>query len=251
MARSEPDFEAARQVLVRSGCGYNDPTNRQSMKPNALAGRRTAIFVTLGQSQTTNTGDTPFAPPARVFNLNPFDGRIYHARDPLLGCTDDRGGFASRLGHLLVTEEKWDDVVLLPIGVAGSSIKEWLPDDRYHHRMVAAIGCLRAAGLQPTAVLWAQGEADAVPGAQADEYRTRLTEVITSLRSLAVAAPIFVAVSSFCHMMSDGNAAIRSAQRGESSLDRILTGSASRSDMTVAISTMRDCGRLPACGPTF
>ena len=194
-------------------CGYSDVTDREPAELDRHDPQRTAVFLTLGQSQTANAGETRFAPTGNVFNLNPFDGKLYRARDPLLGCNEDRGNFASRMGQLLVEKGRWDNVVLLPIGVCGTAIAEWVPDGHLHHRIVAAVGCLRGMRLMPTAVLWGQGEADAVPGANGERYRVSLLRIVGALRALGVEAPVHVAVSTFCNTTSDGNAAIRAAQR--------------------------------------
>ncbi len=220
-----PDFEAAHRALVEINCGYSDVSDRVAVSRAALDARSTAGFMTLGQSQTANAGETCFAPDGHVFNLNPFDGKLYRARDPLLGCNEERGNFAGRMGHLLVSGGRWADVVILPIGVCGTAIAEWVPDGHLHHRIVAAVGCLRAAGLVPTAVLWGQGEADAVPGADGERYRASLLRIVGAMRALGIAAPVHVAVSTFCNTTSDGNAAIRAAQRSiVSPADGIFAG---------------------------
>jgi hypothetical protein len=207
------DFAAARAALVASGCGYHDVADREPVSLGAADAARIGVFVTLGQSQTANAGEVTFAARDGVLNLNPFDGKLYQARDPLLGCNDEQGNFASRLGDLLVAEGLWDKVVLLPIGVGGSAVAEWAPGGVHHHRIAAAIGCLREARLRPTAVLWAQGEADAIPGADGRRYREKLRQVIDTFRTGGMDAPFHVAVSTFCNVTSDGNAVIRAAQR--------------------------------------
>lgn len=225
MTSVPPDFQAAHRAFVELTCGYGDVTGRQSVPLTDLAEGSTAVFVTLGQSQTANAGETRFAPDGNVFNLNPFDGKLYRARDPLLGCNEEGGNFASRMGQLLVSCGRWQNVVILPIGVCGTAIAEWIPGGHLHHRIVVAAGCLRAAGLVTTAVLWGQGEADAVPGADGELYRSSLIRIIDALRTLGIASPVHVAVSTFCNTTSDGNAAIRAAQRSVvSTPDGIFAG---------------------------
>lgn len=219
------DFAAARSAFAEHAVGYRDIAGRQPVELAPAGPHRTAVLLTLGQSQTANAGETPFAPPAHVFNLNPFDGRLYIARDPLLGCTEEGGNFASRLGHLLVAERRWARAVVLPIGVGGSAVAEWVPGAVHHARLTAAAAVLRTAQLSPTAVLWAQGEADAVPGADGARYRANLLRVIGTLRELGIAAPVYVAVSTFCSPPCDGNTAIRAAQRAMvSTADGIFAG---------------------------
>lgn len=213
MTSALSEFEAAHRAFVEMTCGYSDVSDREPVSLDALDRRSTAVFLTLGQSQTANAGETRFAADGNVFNLNPFDGKLYRARDPLLGCNEERGNFASRMGQLLVSEQRWQNVVLLPIGVCGTAIAEWVPGAHLHHRILVAVACLRDAGLAPTAVLWGQGEADAAPGADGEHYRMSLLRIIGALRALGVVAPVHVAVSTFCNTTSDGNATIRAAQQ--------------------------------------
>src|SRR5688572_30663637 len=84
--------------LNRGSC--NDRTGRQRVEiAEALFSRCAAILV-FGQSNGANSGDTPYIPKHRVFNFNVFDGQCYVARDPLLGATESKGNFASRLGDM-------------------------------------------------------------------------------------------------------------------------------------------------------
>lgn len=101
------DLAGARAALVSSGCGYNDVSDREPVALDVRDPARVGVFVTLGQSQIANAGETLFAARRGALNLNPFDGKLYQARDPLLGCNEERGNFASRLGDLPVAGGRW------------------------------------------------------------------------------------------------------------------------------------------------
>jgi hypothetical protein len=109
--------------LNRGSC--NDAQDRVRVDRDEVMRGRTAVMLTLGQSNAANSGDTPYVPRQRVFNFNIFDGHCYVARDPLLGTTEHRGNFAGRMADALIERGVFDGVVLVPIAVGGSRIEEW------------------------------------------------------------------------------------------------------------------------------
>ena len=64
---------------------------------------RLAVILAAGASNIANEGDPKgcFVPQRGVFDFNFFDGRIYEARDPLLGATADRSNVLTRIGDAL------------------------------------------------------------------------------------------------------------------------------------------------------
>src|ERR1700730_1970636 len=93
----------------------NDVHNRIRVgRPGLLQGRMAMILI-FGQSNGANSGDTPYVPRNRVFNLNVFDGQCYVARDPLLGATETGGNFATHMADMLIERGYFDIVVLMPI----------------------------------------------------------------------------------------------------------------------------------------
>ena len=190
---------------------FNDVADRVRVPvADALRGRA-AVMLIFGQSNGANSGDTPYAPRHRVFNFNVFDGHCYVARDPLLGATENRGNFASRMADLLIEGDHFDSVVLAPIGVGGSRIEEWTTGGARHRRLQIAIKRAGENGLSFTHVLWHQGESNAGSDADAALYASCFMNIHAAVRSYGVDAPIFVAQATICN--SPPNETIRSAQR--------------------------------------
>ena len=169
-----------------------------------------AIILTVGQSNAANHGEARYTPRRSVFNYNFFDNKCYLAADPLLGATGLGGSVWSRLGDLLIAQGTFEQVLFAPIAVNASSIQRWRPGGDLHSRIQRAVQGLRSYGLEPTHVLWHQGEADAMQRMEGVVYGRYLQEVIESFRSRGVGAPIYIAVASMCH--NSGSEQITRAQ---------------------------------------
>jgi hypothetical protein len=190
---------------------FNDISDRVRVSTAQVLHGRPAVILIFGQSNGANSGDAPYVPRHRVFNFNLFDGHCYVARDPLLGTTESRGNFASRMADMLIERGLFDTVVLAPIGVGGSRIEEWTTGGARHRRLQVAIKRATENTLTFTHVLWHQGESNVGVDADADLYISSFLNIHGALRSYGVDAPIYVAQATICN--SPPNETIRSAQR--------------------------------------
>jgi hypothetical protein len=190
---------------------FNDIGDRVRVNADQVLQGRCAVILIFGQSNGTNSGDAPYVPKHRVFNFNLFDGHCYVAKDPLLGPTENRGNFASRMADMLIDRGLFDTVVLAPIGVGGSRIEDWTTGGARHRRLQVAIKRAVEKGLTFTHVLWHQGESNAGADADTGLYIGCFRNIHGVLRCYGVDAPIYVAQATICN--SPPNEAIRSAQR--------------------------------------
>jgi hypothetical protein len=187
---------------------YSDTKGRESVScwdidPNA------AVILAMGQSNAGNYGETRYRPVQQVFNFNWADGKCYRAEDPLLGSTGDRGSVWTRLGDALIESQRFKQVVIVPIGVGGSSVRDWAGAHGPAHRAVLAQEALSRVGLHITHVLWHQGEADYEM--HKDIYSRLFANMTEYIRSHGINAPVFVATATICNNM--GSDQIREAQR--------------------------------------
>ena len=187
---------------------YSDTTNREvvscwSIDPNA------AVILAMGQSNAGNYGETRYRPIQPVFNFNWADGKCYRAEDPLLGSSGDRGSVWTRLGDALIESNQFKQVVIVPIGVGGSSVRDWAGPHGPAQRAVQAREALSRVGLHITHVLWHQGEADY--GMHKDVYSRLFAHMTEYIRSHGINAPVFVATATICN--NTGADQIREAQR--------------------------------------
>lgn len=208
-----PELEAALRRnywRLREERGFKETTGRREVACSQITDPRTAIFLTLGQSNAANESELAFQPGEGVYNFNFFDSKCYVAQDPLLGATGTAGSVWSRLGDKLVRNGAYDRVLIAPIAVGGSRVQAWAPEGLHFPRLEAVQKALTSQGLKPTHVLWHQGESDA-RWTTTDEYVDRFTRMLEGLRRLGIDAPMYVAVASACgHPGSDD---IRAAQR--------------------------------------
>ncbi len=173
-----------------------DVTDRQPVSFPDATGGRTMVALVFGQSNAANSGETAAGEHAGVLEL--YRGRMYVARDPLLGADGNGGSVWLRLGTRLVKSGVYDRVTLVPFAVGGSRIREWAPGGSLHRRLLAIIAEAQAKGLAFTHLLWHQGEADALAGTPGNEYVDRFTAMVSSLRQQGIVAPIYVARATRC-----------------------------------------------------
>ena len=181
---------------------FNDIRGRKRIEVSDAVQGRSVVILILGQSNGANSGSTPYTPKRRVFNFNLFDGFCYVAQDPLLGATETRGSFGSRLGDKLIDSGHWDTVVLAPISIGGSRIEEWTTGGVRHRRLQVAIQRAADSGLTFTHVLWHQGESNARSDADGDAYVECFLNIHAALRGYGVSAPIYVAQATICNSPS-------------------------------------------------
>jgi Carbohydrate esterase, sialic acid-specific acetylesterase len=185
------------QELDQGGETFRDATGRQPIP--CQADRRTAVIVTLGQSNAANYALARYTPKQDVRNFDLYDGRCYKAQDPLLGASGAGGNFASPFGDMLIERGLYTRVIIAPIAIGGSTVEEWADEGVFNRRILVLIRRLYDAGLTPTAILWHQGEADA-GGRQmlAGQYRKNLLDVVATFRRYGIDAPFFIALATKC-----------------------------------------------------
>jgi hypothetical protein len=194
----------------------HDPTGRQESSL-VIEGdrRRTAVVVIVGQSNAANHGTGRYVAKHRVDNFNIYDGKCYHAADPLLGVSGDGGNFAGRLGDKLIEVGLFDRVILAPIAMGGTTVEQWAEEGMFNRRIPVVIRRLYDAGLSADFILWQQGEGNqGVGDIGGRQYRKNLLEVIQTFRRYGVAAPFFVSLTTTCGGPHPNAENIRAGQKG-------------------------------------
>lgn len=196
--------------LVRPQRGFRDTAGRTPVDCADLRGPRTAVLLTLGQSNAANEAAPAPVDTAGVYNFNFFDGRCYEAVDPLLGATGAGGSVWTHVARGLLDAGTFERIVIAPIAVGGSSIHRWVPGEGdLFARIPAAQAGLVAAGLPPTHVLWHQGESDV--RMSPEEYIRDFAAMLSGMRDAGIDAPVWVAQASICK--NRGSESLREAQR--------------------------------------
>jgi hypothetical protein len=160
---------------------------------------RTAVIITLGESNAANHGAGRYAAKHRVDNFNIYDGKCYNAEDPLLGASGEGGNFATRLGDKLIEDGLFDRVILAPIGMGGTTVEQWAHHGMFSRRIPVLVRRLYDAGLTVDFILWHQGEGNSGVGdGGGRQYRKNLLEVVETFRCCGVDAPFLVAMATLC-----------------------------------------------------
>jgi hypothetical protein len=157
---------------------------------------RTMIALVFGQSNAGNSGESRGQPHPGVFEF--YRGRIYEARDPLLGATGNGGSVWLRFAAKAIASGAYDTVVLVPFAVGTSDVASFAPGGSLHAGLLAVIAGAGERGLAFTHLLWEQGEADAFARTPGETYRQRFSAMIASIRGIGVDAPIYVARTTRC-----------------------------------------------------
>jgi hypothetical protein len=162
---------------------------------------RTAVLLIFGQSNAANTGGERFASSSgRVAAY--FDGKCSIAASPLLGTSGIAGEPWSAIGDRLVSNGSFDEVVLIPAAIGGSSLKQWMPGGELNS-MLHQIVQDAERHYRITHVLWHQGESDFSVGTSEDAYVSGFQSLARDLRNWGVAAPIYVSVATRCQQTDE------------------------------------------------
>ena len=136
------------------------------------------VFITAGQSNSANYGSPVQMPVYGMVSAWTGNGWRY-ASDPQ-PIADGAGGSPwPRLGDLLAASLNVP-IGFISCGVGGTAVSQWAPGAEHYPRLEA---CLNGAGSNGVrALLWHQGETDAMMGTSSAIYADTLKNVINRIR---------------------------------------------------------------------
>jgi hypothetical protein len=182
--------------------GGNQPGPDDSDKTIVTAPVGQGATVIIGQSLG---GDMPATDPSAIISdytpqspavaLDVYTGRFDAATDPLAGTSGIGGTIWNRMDDDLVAAGAQSNSVLAPIDVGGSSIAQWIPGGVYFRKLELAFKELQTTGVPTARIIWIQGEADATTMSPST-YFADFEEIVSTLRSDGITAPIYVNVNS-------------------------------------------------------
>lgn len=200
---------------------------------------RNLVLFNVGQSNSTNVLPTSAIPTnaSAVDNFNVYDGAMYDVvAGPLLGTqgytsglgTGINGAIITKVADLLVTNNKFDRVIIVPLAISGSPISEWGAGGSLYDRMCVAVRRLAARGITPavTNVTFAsvlmQGEADGAGGTSAIAYQTSVNQMIDRAASCGFSGRWFISLETWS--LGVVYPTIRGAQAGLANGSTIFVG---------------------------
>lgn len=170
--------------------------------PCPAQNERTAVLLVAGQSNAGNHAQLRYASAHGAQVVGFFGGQCTIAHSPLLGASGQWGEPWTPLANKLIASGAYDQVVLVPAAIGGSSAELWTRSGRLHPILADAIAEAHASRYAITHVLWYQGETDYFAQTSSTKYRSDLTDIFDSMRENGVGAPIFVTVATRCNAIS-------------------------------------------------
>lgn len=161
---------------------------------NLKSDRKTMVALVFGQSNAANNGKVPYTP-HHASVLNYYDGKLYTAKDPMLGNTGAGGSVWTHLGDMLVDSGVYDKVIFIPIAVGGSSIDYWVNGDGAK-KLQKTLQQLAEQKVKVTHILWHQGETDNINNTSTAKYKEQLTVILKNLRQ-SQSADFYVSLVSY------------------------------------------------------
>lgn len=178
-----------------------------------LAAQRPFVLLVLGQSNAANHG-AGTAPQAAIPVF--FHGRCFAAHEPLPGGSGEGASLWPRVAADLGGQIQGRPLLFVQLAVASTTIADWTAAGPLRDSLDAELQGLARSGFAVDAVLWQQGEADALAHTTTLAYLHGLGELLRLLAARGVDAPVVVALSTYCPG-GDGSqvrAAIRQFSRG-------------------------------------
>ena len=121
--------------------GYRD-TNGLTLRSAVVNTEiRNLVLIVAGQSNGMNITPTLYTPTNEsvIDNVNIYDGGFYSIGGPLLGTQyappTGPGNIGARVADLLITNDRFDYIYLVPTNLSGSPISAWATGGALHDRI--------------------------------------------------------------------------------------------------------------------
>lgn len=174
--------------------------------------KKTLLLFVAGQSQWTNVTPSAYVPTnsTAVLQLNINDGAVYPIPSSglVLGTTNEQsplgpGNIPVRVADQLVTNGRFDFVIIIDFAIGGTPISEWTTGGSLFDWGVVAIKRATALGMtcNTTGItcgfIWGQGEADNQNGTSQSVYANSLSAWGTHMTGNNFTGRIFVCEESW------------------------------------------------------
>jgi hypothetical protein len=169
-------------------------TLRQVNLSNLKSDEKTMIALTFGQSNAGNYGKNAYTP-HNAFVFNFYNGKLYTAKDPLIGTAGKGGSVWTRLGDQLIDSGLYNKVIFVPIAVGGSAIERWGSGDCFK-KLQQTLNILDSLHIRLTHIFWHQGETDNILNTSKAKYKENLAAIFQALQKYQ-SADFYVSVASY------------------------------------------------------
>jgi len=193
--------------------GYRGYDGLTQILPTLVGGETTCVIVGGGQSNISNYAQTSFTPVnAKVEVLDIYNGGVYQVGGtPLPGAGGDMDCWMKRLADKMITDGKYQRVIIVPIGVSSVSFADYASGGSQNSRIAVAAARLASVGLSANYIVWCQGESDNVFGTAQAKCTSYLNSIISSCKtSFGTSVPMYIAKQSYYQGIT--SSAVTSAQ---------------------------------------
>ncbi len=175
------------------------PTDSDTLRlvslSNLKSDDKTMIALVFGQSNAANNGQKAYTPHnAYVFNY--YGGKLYTAKDPLIGNTGKGGSVWTRLGDKLIDSGFYKTVIFIPIAVGATAIERWVNGGDCFEKLQQTLKTLDSLHIQLTHIFWHQGESDNLQNTSKAKYKELLGSILQNLRKYQT-ADFYVSIASY------------------------------------------------------
>lgn len=183
---------------------------------SATISTKTLVLLAAGQSIGANSAPTPFTPVnSTVDMLNPYDGLVWGAKDPLLGASGTGGNYTARLADRLVTDGKFARVIIVAVAAGGTSAFDWSTSGVQNQRLRVACNLVKSLGWIGNAnasfgIIYDQGQQDAAISTPAATWEVEFANIKDSIDGLGCTFPWFVPTDTMLANLT--NSTIQGAQ---------------------------------------
>lgn len=215
-------FSLYDTAFYQNTFGHRQTAGLTVRSPEINAGLKTLVLIVCGQSLLCSVSPTLYTPTnsTKVDQLNVYDGQLYNINGPVLGCTyspvpANPGNASVRIADALVTNGKFDRVILANVVIGSTFAAQWEPTGIHGNRSVVAMRRLAGLGITPGmtgvtfACIYSIGESDYAFGTTQSAFAASASNFISNLQATGFNGRIFVTTESAANQTSNG---IRSAQ---------------------------------------
>ena len=167
---------------------------RRMMDKKLLYSDSTAVILAFGQSNSANHGQGSYECHNQVFNY--FNGDLYQAKEPLLGASGNGCSVWTRLADLLIDQQRYKKIIIIPIGIGSSTVECW-SEGNCNKKLQKALQFIKNDSIRVTHIVWHQGESDNIENTPKEIYKKKLAEVLRQIRAFSITAPIYVCTATY------------------------------------------------------
>ncbi len=212
--------ELKRDDVPNNNVGYTVVSGKMLRTSVINTAQKNLVLIVAGDSNTSGTGPSLFTPvnASVVDNFNVYDGANYNCADPLLGCAlggvGVGGNICGRIADLIIASGAFLRVIVVPLGIGGSSIVHWAAGGTFYNKIPAAMRRLADRGITPSgtnmtfALIYMTGAND--HATTVSGYVNGYRQVVNKAKDAGFAGRVFVPLYSVAANLASAN--VRTAQ---------------------------------------